>query len=89
MTQNQFAHYSYRHSEVMIFHQSHPQKDIEMMLIGVDFDHEMFQLVPVDRDWYEDEALWVPFKFVDKPRRKPKMKVIYCEQSIKEKENIL
>ena len=38
---------------------------------------EMFHLVPIDQDWYEDKDYWVHYKFVDKPRRKPKMKVVY------------
>lgn len=54
MTQEQFAKYTYRHSEVMIFHQKHPEADIEMMLLGVDFDNGVFKLVPVDIDYYEE-----------------------------------
>ena len=77
MTQNQFATYHYRHSEVMIWHTKHPDHDIECMLIGVDFEGEMFRLVPLDLDWYEDKAYWVHFKYVDKKRGKPKMEIIY------------
>ena len=77
MTQNQFANYHYRHSEVMLWHTKHPDCDVECMLIGVDFEGEMFHLVPIDQEWYEDRDYWVPYKFGDKPRRKPKMKVIY------------
>lgn len=29
MTRNQFIHYSYRHSEIIIYHQRHPDVDIE------------------------------------------------------------
>jgi hypothetical protein len=47
MTRNQFIHYSYRHSEIIIYHQKHPEVDIECMLIGVDFDNELFHLVPI------------------------------------------
>ena len=47
------------------------------MLIGVDFEGGLFHLVPFDQEWYEDKDYWVHYKFVDKPRRKPKMKVIY------------
>lgn len=74
MTQNQFRTYAYRHSEVMLYHQRHPTQDIEMLLIGVDFDNEMFHLVPIGYD-YEDKDYWFPYKFVDKPKRKPKMVV--------------
>lgn len=77
MTQNQFATYQYRHSEVMIWHTKHPDHDIECMLVGVDFEGEMFRLVPLDLDWYEDKEYWVHFKYVDKKRRKPKMEIIY------------
>ncbi|MBP3212385.1 MAG: hypothetical protein J6M41_07440 [Prevotella sp.] len=55
MTQNQFANYHYRHSEVMLWHTKHPDCDVECMLIGVDFDGEMFHLVPIDQEWYEDK----------------------------------
>jgi hypothetical protein len=60
------------------------------MLIGVDFEGEMFHLVPFDQDWYEDREYWVHYKFVDKPRRKPKMKVVYggaVSEAIKEEES--
>lgn len=50
MTQNQFATYHYRHSEVMIWHTKHPDHDIECMLVGIDFEGEMFRLVPLDLD---------------------------------------
>ena len=56
----------------------------ECMLVGVDFEGEMFRLAPFDTDWYEDRTYWVHYKFVDKPRRKPKMEIIYgggcCEK---------
>ena len=54
MTRNQFIHYSYRHSEIIIYHQRHPDVDIECMMIGVDFDNELFHLVPIDQYLYED-----------------------------------
>ena len=86
MTQNQFSTYSYRHSEPMIAHVGHNIGDVECILVGVDFDHEMFQLVPFDLDYYEDKVFWYHYKFVDKPRRKPKMKVVYgCTRDIKVK----
>lgn len=77
MTQNQFTTYHYRHSEVMIWHTKHPDHDIECMLVGVDFEGEMFRLVPLDLDWYEDKEYWVNFKYVDKKRGKPKIGIIY------------
>jgi hypothetical protein len=46
------------------------------MLIGVDFDHGMFHLVPFDQELYEDKSFWIPYKFCDKLFKKPKMKVI-------------
>ena len=66
-----------REHMVMLWHTKHPDHDVECMLIGVDFEGEMFHLVPFDQDWYEDKDYWVHYKFVDKPRRKPKMKVVY------------
>lgn len=77
MTQNQFVNYHYRHSEVMLWHVKHPDHDVECMLIGVDFEGELFRLVPLDQSWYEDIEYWVHYKFVDKLRRKPKMNVVY------------
>ena len=84
MTQEQFARYSYRHSEIMILHSRHPEIDIEMMLIGVDFDGGLFHLVPFDLDYYEDKDYWYHYKFVDKKTVKPKMNVRYG--TIKKKE---
>ena len=52
MTQNQFANYHYRHSEMMIWHTKHPEQDVECMLIGVNFEAELFPLVPFDQAWY-------------------------------------
>ena len=79
MTQEQFARYTYRHSEVMIYHCKHPFGDIEMMLIGIDFDCGTFHLAPLDLDYYEDRDYWVSFQYVDKKRAKPKFKVISCD----------
>lgn len=78
MTQEQFAKYSYRHSEIMVFHQQHPEADIEMMLLGVDFDNGVFKLIPVDTGYYEEEPVWVNFLHVDKPKRK--LKAIICNK---------
>lgn len=85
MTDNQFRTYSYRHSEPMIVHMGHDIGDVECILVGIDFDHEMFQLVPFDLDYYEDKVFWIHPKFVDKPRKKPKMKVVYGGNKIKVK----
>ena len=54
MTDNQFSTYSFRHSEVIVYHQQHPDEDVECMLIGVNFDHGLFHLVPFDQEIYED-----------------------------------
>ncbi len=78
MTQEQFSKYSYRHSELMIYHQKHPEVDIEMMLLGVDFDNGVFKLTPVDTDYYEEEPVWINFLYVDKPKRK--LKAIICNK---------
>lgn len=82
MTRNQFIHYSYRHSEIIIWHQKHPEIDIECMLIGVDFDHELFHLVPIDLDYYEDRSYWLPYTSCDKQFKKPKMKVVRSDITI-------
>lgn len=86
MTANQWHTYSYRHSEIIIFHQQHPEEDVECMLIGVDFDHETFHLVPFDQELYEDISFWSPYKFCDKPHRKPKMRVIRGNETVKKKQ---
>lgn len=82
MTRNQFVNYSYRHSEVIVYHQKHPEVDVECMLIGVDFDHELFHLVPIDQGLYEDCSYWLPYTSCDKVRRKPKMKIIRNERTL-------
>lgn len=66
MTQEQFARYSYRHSETIIYHQKHPEADVECMLLGVSFETEMFHLVPFDQGYYEDKSFWVPYRYCDK-----------------------
>ena len=82
MTRNQFIHYSYRHSEIIIYHQRHPDVDIECMLIGVDFDNELFHLVPIDQYLYEDRSYWLPYTSCDKQFKKPKMKVVRGDRTI-------
>lgn len=76
MTQEQFAKYAYRHSEVIVFHQRHPETDVECMLLGVDFDCGIFKLAPFDTDAYEDESFYTSYEHCDKPRRCKEMKVI-------------
>lgn len=66
MTIEQFSRYKYRHSDIMIYHQKHPDEDIEMMLLGVDFDNGVFKLAPIDTGYYEDEPIWVSYDKVDK-----------------------
>ena len=83
MTDDQFKTFRFSHSEVMVFHKSHPEAEIEMMLIGINFEHGMFQLVPLDIERYEDESYWIPYKYADKSRKKLKMKIVYGNQPIK------
>lgn len=66
MTKEQFASYTYRHSEVMILHNKHPEVDIEMLLLGVDFDNQVFKLIPIDVSLYEEEPIYVNYELVDK-----------------------
>lgn len=75
MTQEQFAKYKFQHSEIIIFHQKHPAIDVEMMLLGVDFENEVLKLAPFDTDYYEDKAIWINYQLCDKPRA-VRMKVI-------------
>lgn len=67
MNRFQFTHTSFKHSEELIYHQRHPNVDVRMMLLGVDFDNGVFKLAPFDIMSYEDEAIWVNYEFVDKP----------------------
>lgn len=85
MTHEQFVKYTYRHSEVMIFHQKHPTMDIEMMLLAVDFDNEMFRLSPIDLQNFEDVSLWAHISLVDKLRA-VRMKAIHCKKENKDEE---
>lgn len=75
MDEKQFAKSKFQHSEIIIFHQKHPEEDIEMMLIGIDFDLQMFKLVPFNLDYYEDEAKWIPINRCDKPIKRV-MKIV-------------
>lgn len=75
MTREQFAKYRYRHSEIMILHERHPKIDIEVMLLGVDFDNDVFKVVPFDTDYYEEEPIWVNFELIDK-----KLRTIICNK---------
>jgi hypothetical protein len=86
MTQNQFSNYTYRHSEIIVYHQKHPCVDIECMLIGIDFDNGLFNLYPIDQELYEDKSYWLPFKSCDKKARKPKMAIVRCSNVIKSKQ---
>lgn len=82
MTQNQFIHYTYRHSEIIIYHQKHPETDIECMLIGIDFDNGLFHLVPIDQEYYEDRSYWMPYTSCDKLFKKPKMRIIRSDRAL-------
>ncbi len=68
MTREEFVKYAYRHSEIIIFHQHHPDVDVECMLLAVDFDCGTFKLIPIDTDFYEDEAFYVSYECCSKPR---------------------
>lgn len=76
MTQEQFVKYAYRHSEVIIFHEKHPEVDVECMLIGVDFDNGLFKLAPFDTYFYEDEWFYAAYDRCDKPKKGRELKVI-------------
>lgn len=82
MTQNQFIHYTYRHSEIIIYHQKHPETDIECMLIGIDFDNGLFHLVPINQEYYEDRSYWMPYTSCDKLFKKPKMRIIRSDRAL-------
>lgn len=73
MNQKQFSKYSFRHSEILVYHSKHPCEDIEMMLVAVDFDLGLMKLAPINIDYYVDEAKWIPFDRVDKPIKKMKI----------------
>ena len=75
MDREHFVKYSYRHSEIIVFHQKHPEMDVDCLLLGVDFDLEQFRLGPLDTDTYRDESFWVGYERCDKPHR-CKMKVV-------------
>lgn len=82
MTQNQFIHYTYRHSEIIIYHQKHPETDIECMLIGIDFDNGLFHLVPIDQEYYEDRSYWMTYTSCDKLFKKPKMRIVRSDRTL-------
>lgn len=42
------------------------------MLIGVDFDTELFKLCPLDTEMYEAVDVWIPVQHVYIPRPQPR-----------------
>ena len=76
MTEKQFAKYAYRHSEIIIFHQQHPEEDVECMLLAVDFDYGTFKLAPIDTENYEDKSIYVSYEHCDKPTKGKEIKMI-------------
>ena len=68
MTQKQFAKALFRHSEVIIYHSSHPSIDMECILVGIDFDGELLKLVPLDVATHGDRSFWANIIYCDKEK---------------------
>ena len=44
--------------------------EVECMLLAVDFENELFQLEPIDKEIYEDEAFWARAEYCKRPPHK-------------------
>jgi hypothetical protein len=47
--------------------------EVECMLLAVDFENELFQLEPIDKDIYEDEVFWARVEYCKRPPHKLKV----------------
>jgi len=74
MTREEMVKRPFKPYMILIFHDR--DKDVEMMLLAAHFDNEVFTLVPVDTDFYEDESITVSILKVSFPKRKAKLKVV-------------
>ncbi len=74
MTREEMVKRSFRPYMILIFHDR--DKDVEMMLLAVHFDNEVFTLAPFDTEIYQDEAITVSISKVSFPKRAAKLKVI-------------
>lgn len=74
MTREEMVKRSFKPYMVLIFHDR--DKDVEMMLLAVNFDNEVFTLSPVYTDFYEDDAITVSISKVSFPKKSTKMKVL-------------
>ncbi len=74
MTREEIVKRSFRPYMILIFHDR--DKDVEMMLLAVHFDNEVFTLAPFDTKTYEDESINVSISKVSFPKRATKLKVI-------------
>lgn len=46
----------------------------ECMLLAVDFENELMQLEPIDKELYEDNSFWARCEYCERPT--PKMKIV-------------
>lgn len=40
---------------------------IECLLLAVDFENELFQLEPIDKEIYEDKQFWARVEYCERP----------------------
>lgn len=74
MTREEMVKRAFKPYMVLIFHDR--DKDVEMMLLAVNFDNEVFTLSPIDTDFFEDDAITVSISKVSFPKRVPRLKVL-------------
>jgi len=66
-----FANKTWRHSEEIEY--THPTTKIivSCMLLAVDFEQELFKLIPIDTEYYNDlQSFWVRVEYCEKIRRR-------------------
>lgn len=74
MTREEMVKRSFKPYMILIFHDL--GKDVEMMLLAVNFDNEVFTLSPLDTGFYEDEAIHVSISKVSFKKKETSLKVL-------------
>lgn len=68
-----FAKIKWRHSEEIEFKSPITDIIIPCMLLVVDFEQELFKLIPFDTENYENESFWTRIEYCERPKRKLKI----------------
>lgn len=72
MTQEEFGKKRFKGFEPIIFEGVKGEKNIECILLAVDFEQELFKLEPLDKNFYEDKEFWCRIEYCNRPHYKLK-----------------